>query len=1663
MKRYLLIFMCIAVPFFVYSQNDTLLSFDKPSIRGKIISDEKNFSSSFVINTRFYMLDTITIDSIKYDLPSCFSITNTTNVVGTQRLPNDSTNFNVSIFNSCSNNLPFYPIDFSFSVYYSTTRTYGNKIVLASKIYYTPYNTIEIWDLAEFCSLPRRWLNPLDNPNAQRKDIQQSSIPQSDITDWTLYDFTDENWNDWRVNNYREVEVGGLAYNVLMKPIPNDSIAYYDALGEDSTQMRTNFTGSVSGRITASKLDSNALAEIGLAGLQVQLMEKDMFLGKAIYQHFGTTYTDENGYYTIQYDENQASEGGYVELCLKVFAKDNGTYKVIGNTLLVSSKTEIRNIGSFGTNAGTITYNLNLSTNGEFDAFRCVHWVRKGCKYFKDESNNFYSGIRVKTNCNINGCFSNNYVYAQKPVLHIGGGYGVEEAYTRHEFGHTAMYFLQNKNIKIPYGVSGVNIHGWDIENTSLLAWMDGWADFVAAMLDAVYYQEDGEYGGETGYINYENNFILGNSNVNNGFCSEYNIATALYDLWDGEHKNLPTIIPGTTQYGWDDSNPSSEYIYNEWETIDNVELSLSQICAPLKKVTNSNKLKNLHCVQQYIDSLVSQMNTCQKKRDVIRVFKENRVVWNIADYNENVRKNIGNESLDGLFTGMTKNETGYFFNFLGISNWDHSIISKSWTDYYHISSFNENATNDWLYFVTDNNMHYIIDDYLIGYQSSADSKYTNAYLFNLYQGQTGYFSTCGDDNIINVRYGKLILGYTDGQKADFSIEDGSILMLSEYGSELTINDGSVLRIKSGGTLMADKNTRINIYGSGRIEVYDDAYICIDKDATIVLDDYNSIINVAADARVGINPIHSTNSGSCSCYNLCNMPYTGDGSIICPCGFGIFDYYDDYVVSESDTITGTKKFRQNVIIPSGVTLTLSNATFEMKENKSIIINVGGKLVVDNSTITNSSYCPDKMWNGIYVVGNSYQQQLATYQGTLEIKNNSLIENAEWGIITWNGYDYGTSGGIVKCSNSTFHNNGRAVEIYPYTNHDASNNECGNVSYMKNCNFTIDNNNIFASSNATYTYMIKMSAVNGISIRGCHFSDIRTGSPTRGIAIYLAGAGVNFKPSCSYGDYTINIPCSCVGESRNTFSGFTKGISVLNTGSNYTINVFKTDFALCEQGIYTSAVNNYNVTMSNFDMNCSGIFSDPYGIYSEYSTGYKIEGNDFYTTYTANPNDFVSLGVVMNNSGTDANSIYRNTFDKLTLGVGSTTNNNSLQVLCNEFSNSFLADVVVNPSISPTQGSSSESAGNKFSSGCYNFVSSSSNITYYHNGANNSSNEYCPYNSINVTKVPNITANECESTICIVPIFPPINPPINPKSSPASDDITLYESLQQEYDSRLAEYDAAGYGFLLENFDDGDADIVALARLKQDTLITIHRAMAEIANRNIDAILQDTLVFDRESLNGWYNRINTQTAKYSLVNSYFEVGEYALARQELASIPQRFALTTDELAEYDNFCQYQSLRESVYASGRNYAQFTETEIAELQTIAERNTGVSSAYANSVLCFFYGICRDEELDLDFDIDAPMNSKSTTAVAESDAEQLAIYVYPNPADEELNILLNSLPEGRTTIEFHDVTGRLVLSEEIKSNSTSINISSLRQGVYMYRIVNGDNVIARDRIVKE
>ena len=774
------------------------------------------------------------------------------------------------------------------------------------------------------------------------------------------------------------------------------------------------------------------------------------------------------------------------------------------------------------------------------------------------------------------------------------------------------------------------------------------------------------------------------------------------------------------------------------------------------------------------------------------------------------------------------------------------------------------------------------------------------------------------------------------------------------------------------------------------------------------------------------------------------------------------NYYCNYSTTGNMTFSNELYINGTFTINNGHVVTISCIGHCLPDAK-IVVQPGGKLIVNDGKLT--SYCPDKMWEGIYVVGNKNQRQLAQYQGTLEVKNSSLIENAKCAIHNWNGSNYNTSGGIITVSgNSILHNNGRAAEFVEYMNTNANGSQVNDASGFQFCTFKNDDNNIFSSNNITFQSFVKMSGVKGIGFTACNFRNDCSTVNGQQYAIESIGSGFAVGPHCS-GAYNINT-CVCGGNlTKSKFARMGRGIKATNNGSTYSFTVENTLFDTCYWSVAVEAVNNYSVTESDFDESTYPTFhwnTSPAGVNTKNSSGFTIEGNNFYTLYTTHPS-VLDNGVYCQGSGSDANIIYRNTFEGFYYALMTGGNNNAgLQFQCNDFKKNFSRDVFIE-SMAPIQGSSTKSAGNKFTTQTpYNITTTPyPTYTYYHSGSALSSNLYYPsVVSNNVTRTAFATVNNCNSTLCGFNI---VIGPILGKSASDNEDIALYESLKQIYESRLADYNAAGYDFLLENFEDGDADIVATARLMQDTLVSLSRAMAEIANRNIYAILQDTVVFDREALNGWYNRINTTTAKYSLVNSYFEMGEYALARQELATIPQRFALTTDELAEYDNFCQYQSLREAVYTDGRNYAQLTEDEIAELQVMVERNTGVSSAYANSVLCFFYGICRDEEPEIDFDIDAPINSKSTTEVVEENAEPLAIYVYPNPADEELNILLNSLPEGKTMIEFHDVTGRLVLSEEIKSANTSINISSLKQGVYMYRIVNGDSVIARDRIVKE
>jgi len=585
---------------------------------------------------------------------------------------------------------------------------------------------------------------------------------------------------------------------------------------------KNKLTGTVEGRITApvrNDVDNSAAAtSIGLAGLEVKLRYKN----GSTYYNFGSAYTDENGNYSISYNKTKKN-GNRSKLFLRVSAKTNSAYNVRSKNSGGVYKYDYL-IGNYRDNTGTITHkDLHIGDVSKGDAFRSVHWARKGIKYFREQSVPIKGGLIFKVNKR--GSYSNNYIYCKNPVIHLRKKSGMHENTVYHEFGHYAMYRLQNNHIKIPLGEKGVDNHKKRDENTGLLAWIEGWANAIQMILDAAHWQEDNELGLDAYGYTYEN--LRKFDGIKNGVRSEYHIAAAIYDLWDGPGKDLPERTPCLNIHGWDDSEirKAASHSYYPWKSKDDVELTFAQICAPLQTVKKRADLKRLRNVGNYYDILLSQLPECKDRADVSRVFMENRVLWNIKDYEDALY--IGNLSSDPFFTTINKKERGFL-------RMEFPLWFSKWTDSYHINiPLRDGVQNHYLYALPNTSLA-LTDHYWIGIYDDTKGIYekvefylnpnANANKTNLSHGN---FYTCGGNQLL-VRNGSLELGMLNSSyTADLTISDGSLLKIEEHGT-LILNHNTTLRIATGGTLHVKKTSSVVLRGNASIIAEEGAIIFVE-------------------------------------------------------------------------------------------------------------------------------------------------------------------------------------------------------------------------------------------------------------------------------------------------------------------------------------------------------------------------------------------------------------------------------------------------------------------------------------------------------------------------------------------------------------------------------------------------------------------------------------------------------------------------------------------------------------------------------------------------------------------------------------------------------------------------------------------------------------------
>ena len=95
-----------------------------------------------------------------------------------------------------------------------------------------------------------------------------------------------------------------------------------------------------------------------------------------------------------------------------------------------------------------------------------------------------------------------------------------------------------------------------------------------------------------------------------------------------------------------------------------------------------------------------------------------------------------------------------------------------------------------------------------------------------------------------------------------------------------------------------------------------------------------------------------------------------------------------------------------------------------------------------------------------------------------------------------------------------------------------------------------------------------------------------------------------------------------------------------------------------------------------------------------------------------------------------------------------------------------------------------------------------------------------------------------------------------------------------------------------------------------------------------------------------------------------------------------------------------------------------------------------------------------------DITLIDQTTVGVKDISYELGEMSIYPNPANDVLNIDLGILKEN-TEIKIYNALGELVLNETLTTQNSSLKTHHLQSGIYFYSILVGEKTIKTDKIV--
>jgi hypothetical protein len=437
----------------LYAQKPTC-SVKQNTAYGGIKSKEyADNAGSFDVNFYIVAKDTTYIDSVGIELPSMLSISAFNHSAGASAftfennyyLPGDTLFLSITVAYNAQN-LPYYPKQVAFYGKTHNLNEINGSFKITGVVYFTLYNTVEVWNINDFHKQPRLWIMET-SPAPERKFISKDSIPVSNIIPNSL--ITEE----WQ-RKYRLKKVSGLPYYIKMMPLHPDTVAAMKlrdsiesgtrGLGKGGfTLLRRRFHGHVTGTIRAGYTnDVNILQTLNLKGIQVVAYDLDDWWNDEL----GSDFTDENGNYDISYNSYQWE--AHIELFVTISTLGNtntGVYESDANPCFWNDEYEL-STGTTNVSYGTDKHNdfgvWNLPAPAR-EPFKILNWANRAQDFVTSQVGSI-ARERLKIFCYGDGSYFSTFPCQHVYLFDVDVSH---ESVIWHEMGHYLMGNLSGSHI----------------------------------------------------------------------------------------------------------------------------------------------------------------------------------------------------------------------------------------------------------------------------------------------------------------------------------------------------------------------------------------------------------------------------------------------------------------------------------------------------------------------------------------------------------------------------------------------------------------------------------------------------------------------------------------------------------------------------------------------------------------------------------------------------------------------------------------------------------------------------------------------------------------------------------------------------------------------------------------------------------------------------------------------------------------------------------------------------------------------------------------------------------------------------------------------------------------------------------------------------------------